>query len=402
MSRPAFTPSEVGRVSICIGSAVLPRVAEITHGATVGTGRHRFLERVPEIGREAALAEIDDAGIRGVCAEIDVAALADILDRRAFVAELAMAWDVRTGAARELARGRGRAYQDISPTEIPGTADAAALVDADGGIVLDYKPEFGHQANAERHYQLRLLALMFARAFARDWMRVMIVRPSDDGAYRSSAVLDMFELAAVAEETRSLAGRVWRAREAFAQGELPPLTVHDGCRRCPSARFCPAQRSLIEDMADGGATTDSREALVRRWTGELDPAKATTAWHRAKAARAALDMVDEALEMWAIQHGGIRVDDERVYGLQQVRRESIVGNVAWNVLKELFGAEAAWSAAEVKVTKAALERLVEARLEKGQKKTHVIRDLLAKIDAAGGLRAKTQDEVRVHRAKVAR
>lgn len=383
------TASQLDLAHTCPGSATLPRVAEITDGMTAGTVRHRFFQRCLEADRNTAILEIEDPTLRAMCEALDTDRLP--LDPKSFAAEVALAWNWRTGAARELGRGLERDYSDRGEDEIVGTADTVGLLGGDGVYVSDFKSRFDQVAPARRNLQLRFYALAAARAYGRDRAVIEICRPTDGDPWIDRAELDAFDLAEVAEELRDLVRRIQRSA-----ADMPVLVAGNHCRRCASIRFCPAQTAIVREVA--GEPTD---ALIARWESELDAETACEAWHKLKAIEAFIEKAWAALEGFAMQRP-IRLDEERVYGPTQVRRESIVGSVAWKVIEEAFGAEVAWSAAEVKVTKAAIERLVRERLQPGQKVTHAVRDLLDKIDRAGGLRAKVQDEIRVHKARAAR
>jgi hypothetical protein len=56
MGSPIFTASGLERIAICEGAAVLPSVGSVSDDASRGHAIHAFLEAVPKVGRDAALA----------------------------------------------------------------------------------------------------------------------------------------------------------------------------------------------------------------------------------------------------------------------------------------------------------------------------------------------------------
>jgi hypothetical protein len=179
--RFAVTASGIWRAMICLGSAILPRAPSSNRYAEHGSAGHTFLLDCNRLGREQALAKVQEK-YRTAFALIDIDRLP--IDPAAYAAEVAVAVDVVTGAGRELHRKGDRDYSMCAATEIPGTADVVALIDGDAAYVGDYK--FGHKAlpSPRLNWQFRALALMVARAFGRSRVVVEMIRVGEDGSRR--------------------------------------------------------------------------------------------------------------------------------------------------------------------------------------------------------------------------
>lgn len=338
MSRPPFSPSEAERVAACIGSAVLRRVDHRSAGAAVGRARHRFFQRSIEAGREVALAEVDDLVER----ELFAATNLEGLDLGSFAAERAFAWNWRTDTARELPAGDGPVI--VEEGEIGGRLDVVALVGDDGVFVADWKPEFLFTPPAARFEQLRLGALMAARAYGRDRAVVEVIRPrKDEPPWRDRGELDIWDLAQIAEDMRARAERVLEARAAYANGVEPRLVTGAHCRYCKSIEFCPAQTTLLRRLAGDD------QALEDKFFDALSPETASRAWHRLQAAKQLLERLEGALETYAV-HNPIDLGDGRVYGLKRQNNLSLNGAAVWQLVNELFGTDKAWDAVEIKAT----------------------------------------------------
>ena len=100
--------------------------------------------------------------------------------------EVTFAWDVDTGAARELGRSLDREYikAGLAEGEIPGTADIAWM-DGDCVVIPDIKSGYqgGGAAAAlgKAEWQLAFLAFAAAKAWNATRARVVAIRVPDDG-----------------------------------------------------------------------------------------------------------------------------------------------------------------------------------------------------------------------------
>lgn len=382
------TASSLERASCCVGSALLPRVDDITDAATRGTVIHAFLARVAEVGREDALAEVAEE-YRPICAVIDLDVLP--VSRLEVIAELALAYDPETGVAEELGRNLGRRYPPVGPRRFVGTADLVALSPADL-LVADFKTGHGIIAPAAQNAQLRLLGLAAARRFGRQLVRVAIIRIAEDGTpFFDSAEFDAVELDVIAEELRGLAGRIDVAKDLMDLGQPPPLTTGTHCRRCPCLVHCAAVTALARALAS------QPEAVADGVTAALSPQQAATAWTRLKLAEEVLRRAREGLYGYARDHG-ITLPNGLVIGEVETKRRVLDGRLSFDVLRRLHGESVASSACSIEVSQAAIERSLRGVAEaNGEKLAKLKREVMSALEQAGALEVRVSRTIREHR-----
>ena len=381
------TASSLERAGRCLGSAILPRVDEITDAASRGIAIHAFLARVAEVGREEALDEVAEE-FRLVCTAVDL----DVLPTSAMevIAELALAYDPETGTARELGRNIGRRYPPVHPREFVGTADVVTLSSTEV-FVADFKTGHGLIAPAKENPQLRFLGLAAARVFHRRHLRVAIIKLTEDGTpFFDSAEYDAIELDAIEEELRDLARRVDQAKDLLAIGEAPPVTVGIHCRRCPSLVHCPGQTALVRKLAC------QPDAVGEEIMAALTPELASTAWARLKVAEEILRRVREALYAYA-RDCGIHLASGVVVGEVETQRRQLDGKIAFEVLERLHGPAVARAAVELDASQASIERALRGVAEvTGERLAKLKRQVMAELEQAGAVSIRTSRTIREH------
>ena len=381
------TASSLERAGRCVGSAILPRVDEVTDAASRGLAIHTFLARVAEVGREEALGEVSEE-FRPVCAAIDL----DVLPTSALevIAELAVAYDPESGAARELGRNIGRRYPPAGPGEFVGTADIVTLSAAEV-FVADFKTGHGLITPAKENPQLRFLGLAAARLFGRRQLRVSLIRIAEDGTpFFDSADLDALELDAIEEEVRDLARRLDQAKDLLTLGEPPPVTTGIHCRRCPSLVYCPGQTALVKKL--GGHP----EAVADEIVAALTPEQAATAWARMKVVEEVLRRTREALYAYA-RDNGIHLPNGVVVGEVETHRRQLDGRLAFEVLERLHGHDVARAAVDVEASQASIERALRGVAEAtGEKLAKLKRRVMAELEQVGAVSVRTSKVVREH------
>lgn len=376
-----LTASGLWRNFMCIASAVLPRAGHTDEWAARGTGIHAFLADVNTIGRAAALAKIEDEELAAACAMINVERLP--VDRAKYASEVAFAFSVRTGKARELGRDISRDYSSASDDEICGSADIVALVGDDAVFVGDIKTGFKHLRAPADNWQFKFLGLAAARAYGRSRAIVELIRIGSDGEpYRVGGELDLLDLASISEELRVLHADVARAAAADVE---PPATTGAHCSGCPSISFCKAATALIRAPGDGWAEVTAEHALA--------------AYEQREAVRAVLAKMDEQLDDFAAAHP-FPLRDGRWYGAIDKSRESLEGAQVWALINERYGADEAWKVTQISATKKAIEDLAARVVAKsGGKKTHVTRELLDALRERKAIRTKFFQSVGAYKPK---
>lgn len=381
------TASSLERAGRCIGSAILPRVDEVTDAASRGLAIHAFLARVAEVGREEALGDVSEE-FRPVCAAIDL----DVLPTSALevIAELAMAYDPETGTARELGRNIGRRYPPVGPYEFVGTADVVTVSAADV-LVADFKTGRGMITPATDNAQLRLLGLAASRLFERRRLRVAIIRITEEGTpYFDSADFDAVGLDIIEEELRDLGRRISHAKDLLEIGEPPPITVGNHCRRCPSLIYCPGQTTLVRRLASEPAGSGDEPFAA------LTPEQAATAWARLKVAEEVVRRGREALYAYARDYG-IHLANGVVVGEVETQRRQLDGRAAFEVLDRLHGLDVARAAVEIEASQASIERALRGVAEEtGEKLAKLKRRVMAELEQVGAVSVRTSRVVREH------
>lgn len=354
MIRP--TASSMERVLRCPGHMALPLVHTTSPAAERGTAIHAYLEAVGGgADPEEALADVHDDW-RPICSLIDFTRLP-----KGLAAEVAFAYDIVKGTARELGRGLGRKYEGLGPYEIAGTADIVG-VSEDAVYVADFKTGWGDVPPAAENIQLRTLALMAARVFDRDRAIVSIRRIKENGSsWGDQAELDEFDLDAFAAELKPLRVRIAEAQEQAAKrGGVPDVSVGHWCRHCPAWSSCPANQALIARVASG-AEFDSWEARK-----PLSPAAAGEAWERVKVIKSLLRRVEDSVLAARHEYGELPLPSGKV--LREViepGNEQLDGRVVFAVAKELLGDDVAEQAIEIDASKAQLARALKVAAKEG-------------------------------------
>lgn len=314
----ALPGSGLARALACPAAYALPEAREGSSDATRGTRVHRFLELVsrgePVAEHLAAL----DPETRALCGAIDLAEVPTGDDVRP---EVALAYDVATGSARELAPRGHRDYSDRRPTEITGTADLF-FVRAGRWVCRDWKTaRWDHDVELSRP-QLDFYALAWARVHDLDAVTCEIAVIEDSGALRLYAWDHDWEtLAGVAERVAQAHQRIERARadrEAHERTHAarwePDVAVGAHCRYCPAERACPATRALVASLLGEDPATVDASHLGRAYVA---------AQRAEKAAERARDLAREAAKTGPLPTGdGREVTLTRAGALRLVRQRA--------------------------------------------------------------------------------
>ncbi len=201
--RPQLSASSLWRADLCPAFAVLPHKKEHYADAAAGTAAHAELEKAPPAGG---------------------------------IAEVAFAYDVLSGSAREVGRSIGREYGALADSEIPGTTDVL-MVQEDHVLLQDYKSGNGYAEQLAgvyntpaRNLQLQHNALSAALVYGKPRAVVEVVYLKSGEV--KDCEMDAFDLEAI--RSRLLA--IWTRTQ-----ENPQPVRNDGvqCWRCPAKKACP-------------------------------------------------------------------------------------------------------------------------------------------------------------------
>ena len=294
-------------------------------------------------------------------------------------AEVAYAYDVQRDDARLIGENVGRGYE-VSASEIPGTIDALAL-DDEHAHVVDWKTTSGFgpgPADAEDNWQLRLYALMVARAHRVDSVTIHVVRITTNGVTSTSHTLDSLELDAVAHEVQRLVQSVPTA--------LPQSGSH--CHRCRAVAVCPTTNAATTAIAP--------PAPIKL---EINDDNAGSLLMKLRQVQAACEQLEGALKLYAANKNeeGIRLPTGKRWVRTSVDRESINLNGDANAMGiaiiSMAGAEKALEP-KISVSKAGIERELKAAGLKGKELREKLDNVMSELRAAGATRTTTVDSYR--------
>lgn len=374
--------SQLERIAHCGGSVALPHAEHEEVSSDRGRALHKYLEAIPTVGAESAIDLVPDEW-RASARALDLTGLDDRLQ---LAAEVALAYNVETDTARELARGAGRHYVGVTSVEVPMCLDVIGLdlgTELRRGLVVDWKTGWGGgRKSVAKHWQLYAGALALARAFQLDQVEVQLIHVSENAKpYVQRRVLELFDLDMFAAELAEVVQRAAGIRAAAAAGVVPSgLVIGAWCTHCPARNWCPARTSLIRCAAD------ELDDVTR--IRPLTPAMVASAWHRVRAVERLVESVKSAIYAAAREQPvRLRVDDDGTeHWLGTVideGREELDGAVVHKVLTELHGADAANAAVTYETSKTAIEAALKPLAARG-KFAAMNRDTLAAIRTAGG------------------
>lgn len=401
------TASGVGRAMACVASQVLPRVESGGRAAEVGTAKHAYAAAIVSGStREDALDQVPEEH-RAACLTLSDATLQQM---RGLETEVAYALDVESGAVRRLGKDLGRAYGDIRPSEIAGTFDYCGVSGTSDGapagvaIVYDLKTGLLDVGEAADSWQLRVGASAVATHSGLDEAEVGLVWLREGFAPRwSSAWFDALDMAEHREALRALWDRIRAASAALGRGELPQLREGEHCRYCPARLSCPAKLALIRSaVADAGVQLRSMAEMLRRATAEelsAAYAKAMPFIEAAEQLRGAFREV--ATERPFATRPGV------ILGLHEVERTEFDGERVYDFLSQTFSDGEARAAVEMKTSKAALGRVLKARLLAAKEEGATVpsfagaeRELLRKLEERGAVSKVTTKRLEEHRGEL--
>lgn len=377
------TASKVERALACPASEALPHEAlEQTAAASDGNGRHEALVALLDGGRISEEYRDWTDGI------LEAGVLEDL---RGYRAEVALAYDVAFGDARELGERLGRQYGDTKPTEVVGSADYLRVgpVRSDGTRtvqVVDLKT--GRvEVTAEGSAQLLTLALAACRTHGAEMAQVGILWAPEGMVPRWDWV--SVSRRRLEEHAAALAAMMARIEEARTDVEADREVRHvaDGshCHFCPAQAACP-KRSAI-------ATQATAPTFRATWTALATSGRTADVYRAMKVLRGEADEMEAALRAMA-RTAPVDIGDGRSLMARTVERESIDAGLAWPALVELLGEDAARAAVSMETSKAAIERGVKAAKAAGRMTGAVkagVEQVMSAVREAKAVQTKTSE-----------
>lgn len=386
--------SQWERAFVCEASACLPGVEEATADADRGTAIHTYLATVGTLGRARALEDVA-AEWREACAAIDLHEYPQV-DPASYAHEVAFAIDWRTGRCRELHRGGGRDYASVGQYESACTVDVCALARAEGhGVVVEWKSGFHAVPPPRKNRQCQIEALMFARAFALNYVRVGVGYVRDGRPWFAWDDFDALDLDVLESEFTRRAGVLIDAQRVYEEtGRVFP-SIGEHCARCPAFNACPPHHELAARLASDGPFLELETKRLL-----LTPETAPIAVRRLRQAKQLLGKIEGAVQAYADHRGGINMGDGTIWGERKTTVEKLDGAVTRDAIRSYLQAlaqppDVQHGIAEAAVSLATTKTKVEAAAKEiakrcGLKTAPTARAILDEIRRRGGVNETTR------------
>jgi hypothetical protein len=359
-----ITASAVERLLACPASGALPHAEHADAYADTGTANHAEVEAGIAKGDLSVLPE----QLRELLTGMDVRA------------EVAVAYDVATGEARELGQGISRRYGELAPFELAGTADLVAI--GNGKLVIADGKLHAEVEHPSRNPQLLTLAQAFSRLY--DIADVTLAIFHLDGSDRVRiATVDVFDLESHAAALHELHLTVIKAQRD------PGAYIKEGkhCRHCPSFAACPAKSKLVTSIQTGAADNQVEMLLPL-----ADDETAAHAYEFASRVRQLLKRLDAAIYARAADRPIPLTSGMMLGKVSAPGNEKLDGDVVYGVVKEEFGPEVADAAVTRSATKSRLKEALAFVGGKGQVAA-LERRVLEAVRAKGGSKREMRETV---------
>lgn len=282
-------------------------------------------------------------------------------------AEVRYVYDVSTDTARFVGIGSGREYGDLRPFEIPGTVDVEGR--GSGMLVVLDRKGYEEQTPAERHPQVRFLALAAARVQSAE--RIFVAIRPEIGPMDVAEVDPVFDLDLIAHDVKQRVIRAAAVRTEARAGRVVAFNIGRWCRWCPAFDACPKQSELkalvIRD-------DDDPDFAIQTFVDDESAAEVHALWKR-------IGILHKRLGEQLYRHAAtrpIQLGNGKVFGKHQtLGNERLDGDVVYQVVKTAYGQEVADLAVERKATKKQLEAALKG-------KRGAIKAVLDTVRAEGG------------------
>lgn len=290
----------------------------------------------------------------------------------AWRSEVAYMYDVSSDTARYLGCGIGRAYGDQRPFEVPGTIDVEGRgFDANGRsmLVTVDKKGFEAQTPADRHPQVRFLALAAARVQSADRI-VVAIRP-ELGPIDENEVDPVFDLDVIAHDVRQRVIRAAAVRAEARAGRIVPFNTGRWCRWCPAFDDCPRQAELRALVV---REDDDPGLALQVFVDDDNASDAYDLWKR-------IGILHKRIGEQLYRHAASRpipLRNGKMFGPHnKLGNEKLDGDSVYAIVKERHGQELADAAVDRVATKTRLDAALKG-------KRGAVKAVLDAVRAAGG------------------
>lgn len=373
--------SSMDRVARCEASAALPQVTDANEsdGQERGHAVHKFLERLPEVGRDAALLEIPEKW-RDLCESIQIGRIAAqlVLSREVTIVYNWRDDTARLPAADETGRTVkiDRRSESVVRMDLLGRADRRVYAG-------DYKTGYGWTPEPAQSFQLGMGAVAAARLFGARSATLEYIRIRDDGTVRKFAgTMDLFALDETAAKIRKTMLRAMELRERVLGGFVPNVVEGPWCKFCPAKFHCPAKTAGMRHVINDRSPVP--------YVLPLTPEIALVAYTKLKEAKERLGMIESAIYAYAkltpIPLGADEDGTLRFFGeLARDGNDVIDGAKAHRVIAGRFGGEVANKVVTMETTKKAITAAVKENKLPDETQKEVFEAILDEIDKLGGI-----------------
>lgn len=305
-------------------------------------------------------------------------------------AEVAFAYDVSTGEARELGQAIGRNYEafNLRPYEVTGTVDVVG--DSPTQLVVLDKKGHAKVTRAAENPQVRFLGMTAATAYGFDHVEIAI-RP-ELGAI-DAARIEAFDFAVIRDDVRKTLLDVNRAILDAQAGREVRFETGPQCRWCDGFEDCPKQRELALTVRTG--TLPLRVESMIPFERDEDATAAFDLLAQVKVLQKRL----QAAVIARAKERPIPVGDGQVYG--PVTKEGSLeldGDVAYEVVRELHGQAVADKAVARDATQTGIERALKEIAPHGQLAS-MKKAVLVAIEQKGGTKRAVKTSFDVYPAQ---
>lgn len=382
-----ITASSIERAAHCPASHAFPAVRSSNVYSLAGDARHSFANMVSDgVSREDALSAMPEE-FREQCADLPIDNMSLHL-----ASEVAFAFNVVTGEAREIGRNVNRQY-NAAPSEICGTVDIVGVGD-DCVLIKDFKGPHADLTHPKDNHQMLFGALCAARVYKKNTAILTLSRLVDDRTKDWTATVDAWTLDTFALSLAKIKTRVDWEKKNVSQGKVPDVNAGKWCRYCPAFDSCPAKVGLLKAMLDDTETTRIESMMplpaslaphvYRQWREMGTLYKRVTAIIHAYASRNTIDL-----------------GDGKAYGPVTTTTEKIDGDVAYTFVQNTFGQLMADEVTKRTMTKASLKVLARDMKIAGEVSTlkEGEESLLSALRKLDGLKEKETTKIVEFRTK---
>lgn len=265
--------------------------------------------------------------------------------------EVSYLYDVSSDTSRFLGCGLNRDYGDRRPFEVPGTIDAEGR--APGVLVIVDRKGFDEQTPAERHPQVRFLALAAARAQPAD--RVVVAIRPELGAMDINEIDPVFDLDVIAHDVKQRVIRAAAVRSDARAGRPVQFNTGRWCRWCPAFDSCPKQAELralvvLED--------EHPDLALSTIVDDDSAADVFDLWKR-------IGILHKRIGEQLYRHAAVRpipLRNGKMFGrVEKLGNEKLNGDTVYDVVKARHGQDVADAAVIRSATKKRLEETLKGK-----------------------------------------